>query len=181
MAVYSTQRFLSLVLLTALVPGGIVYSAWASTAHYYPFCDNITSGGLLVPTSVENLTRASSTIVMGEIVSVGPSWQASSGEVFTHITANVSEYLKNNQSSTSLRFEVSGGSIGCYSVRAEDEPGFSVHERVLIFLLFDQAGRLRVTGGTQGKYVISDGTAYWGDPSNSVSLENLIATIKQYV
>ena len=67
-----------------------------------PFCFAITAHGLLVQMTVAELTRESNTILIGTVAQVGPSWQTTSGWVFTDVTVNASEYLKNPMSQATV-------------------------------------------------------------------------------
>lgn len=181
---YSSKRFFTLASLALLVPSGILYGAWASVTHNFPYCGDRSTSFSYLQMSVENLTRNSEIISIGTVERVGSSWEAPNSEVFTDITMRVTEYLKNNQSSgaeTQLQFQVAGGTIGCYSYIVSGEPGFSDGEHALLFLRPEQYGTLRLTGGSQGKYVITGNTAYWGDPRNALALDDLKAQIKQYL
>lgn len=174
-----------LLSMSILAPVGIIYgSQWMDSAHIWPFCNDITSSPSYAPMSLENLTRYSQVVVIGTISGVGPAWQAPNTDVFTDITIATSSYLKYSRpgvNGTDLRFQAAGGTIGCYSYTHSGEPRFNRGEQVLLFLQSAPYETLRVTGGPQGKYVITGDTAYWGDPGNAVSLEILLAEIRQFL
>jgi hypothetical protein len=76
-----------------------------------------------------------------------------------------------------VSFVALGGAIGCYSDSVGAEPSFKPGEQVLLFLVAGFDG-LRVTNGFQGKYTISDGTAY-SEYSGQVPLTQLRDEIAQ--
>jgi hypothetical protein len=91
---------------------------------------------------------------------------------------NSSEVLKGGQwPRTQVSLVVSGGSIGCYSDSVGGEASFTKGELVLVFLIAGPES-VRVTNGIQGKYTISDGTAY-SQYSGPVSLQDLRNEIAQ--
>ena len=150
-----------------------------------PFCFAITAHGLLVQMTVAELTRESNTILIGTVAQVGPSWQTISGWVFTSVTVNASEYLKNPMSQATVQLRIEGGSTICGGLIVEDQPSFVKGPRVLLFLRTTSYNspdsHLAVVGGPQGKYTIENGRAWWGDPSNAVPLDDLIAEINRNI
>ncbi len=146
------------------------------------FCFSLTAHGLLQQMTVADLTRMSDTILMGTVARVGPSWQTTSGWVFTSVTVNASKYLKNPMSQVTVQLRIQGGSTTCGGLIVEDQPSF-VKGTSSSVLGDDQLQESRQLSccrwWSQGKYTVENGSAWWGDPSNAVPLDDLIAEINR--
>ena len=160
---------------------GTAWAAWAASTHNWPFCSDLIGSYLWVayPT-VENLTLASELIVIGSVEEVGPSFE-SQNTLFTRIVLNASQTLKNIQSSSLLEFRTIGGKVGCYTSVTNDA-SFAKGDKVLLFLdlITSSDTYLRVLGGPQGEYQITNGTAY-NFRHEPVPLNDLISEIRTYV
>ena len=172
------RGFLPLVIIIAVFVSAIAWTTWARANHVFPFCAMAIWDTSWTPRSVGNLTKSSDIILIGSIAQVGPSWQPEVGPIITRITVNSSEVLKGGQwPRTQVSLVAAGGNIGCYSDSVGGEATFTKGEQVLVFLIAGLDG-LRVTNGIQGKYTISDGTAY-SQYSGQVSLQDLRNEIAQ--
>lgn len=108
--------------------------------------------------SVEELTDASDSIVVGEVVSVEA--QLSKGYVVTTIFVAVEDVWK-GEVIDMLRIRQRGGRVGNLATAVPGMPDFAVGERALLFLESRRSGRFVVTGLAQGKFAIvsaPDGT-----------------------
>ncbi len=181
LAKFVRRPLIILVALTLVV--SVSAMGYVVVTQRNPFCFALTAHGLLQQMSVADLTKASDTILMGTVAQVGPSWQTTSGWVFTSVTVNTSEYLKNPMSQVTVELRIQGGSTTCGGLIVEDQPSFVKGALVLLFLGMTSYNSpdsyLAVVGGPQGKYTIENGSAWWGDPSNAVPLDDLIAEINR--
>jgi len=172
-----------LVALTVVVSVSAI--GYVVVTQRNPFCFAITAHGLLQQMTVGDLTKASDTILIGTVTQVGPSWQTISGWVFTSVTVNTSRYLKSPMSLVTVQLRIEGGSTTCGGLIVEDQPSFVKGPLVLLFLRMTNYNShdsyLAVVGGPQGKYTIENGSAWWGDPSNAVPLDDLIAEINRNI
>ncbi len=106
--------------------------------------------------SVENLTRESDVIAIGDIKEVESSWNLWRTMINTHSTLSVEKYIKGGEGAETLTIVTEGGTVGESSVWVEDVPVFMKNETVLVFL--KRAGNdFSVVGWIQGKYIVENG------------------------
>ncbi|MCX9025435.1 MAG: hypothetical protein OIN85_04990 [Candidatus Methanoperedens sp.] len=106
--------------------------------------------------SVENLTRESDVIAIGDIKEVESSWNLWRTMINTHSTLSVEKYIKGGEGAETLTIVTEGGTVGESGVWVEDVPVFTKNETVLVFL--KRAGsEFSVVGWIQGKYIVENG------------------------
>ena len=129
---------------------------------------------------MENLTKASDVIVTGSVQTVGPSFE-SQNTLFTRIVLNVSQSLKDAHSASFLEFRTLGGTVGCYTSVTNDV-SFARGNDVLLFLslVTSPDTYLRVLGGFQGAFYITNGTAY-NPRQGDIPLNDLVTEIRSYL
>lgn len=165
-------------MVATVLVSAAAWATWASANHLFPFCAKAIWDTSWAPRSVANLTKSSDIILIGNAVQVGPSWQPEVGPILTRVTLNSSEVLKGGQwPRNQVLLIAGGGTIGCYSDTVGGEASFTKGEQVLVFLVAGADG-LRVTNGIQGKYTITDDTAY-SEYAGNASLQELRTEIAQ--
>jgi hypothetical protein len=150
----------------------------------------------------EDLSNNSDYVFMGAVKEVLPSkWNSIDGKkpnvdvevgpynlIYTDVIISVDENLKNSLSSKEVRVRVEGGTVGNDIFTAEDEPSFKVGEKVLLYLNKDTSPgtkdvgpeHFKITGFRQGKFTLNDdGKAIRGAGENTITLNELLSTIKQ--
>ncbi len=103
--------------------------------------------------TVEDLARQADVIAIGKVTATRSGWDQSHNRIITSVTVNVGEYLKgkegNDLTITTLGGEVNG--VGeWYSHMAR----FKAEEEVVVFANRDREGKLRISGGEEGKMKI---------------------------
>jgi hypothetical protein len=88
---------------------------------------------IVIPADLGQLARDAQAIVRGRIVAVDGRWTGDRRTIETIVTLEVESYLKGNFGPT-LTFRVPGGDLGRYRSIVVGAPGFSVAERVVLFL-----------------------------------------------
>lgn len=131
--------------------------------------------GIMIPISVEELTKTSDSIVIGRVISIGTI--LSTEIPVRYVTIRVERYLKNDLGLDTLEVSVQGGSINNMTVWVEDQPSFEMDERVLLFLS-KRGGVFYVNGLYQGKYRLENGQAINHDTSRNTSERELLLKIQ---
>jgi hypothetical protein len=115
-----------------------------------------TVSASLTEISVENLTRESDTIAIGNITGVESRWNQGRTMIYTYSTLSIEKYVKGGEGDEKRTIITEGGTVGESSVWVEDVPVFTKNETVLVFL--KRAGReFSVVGWAQGKYIVENG------------------------
>jgi hypothetical protein len=112
---------------------------------------------LVVPVSVEELTRRSDTVVRGRIERVRARWSADGKRIFTHAEVAPSSVWRGSAPAR-LTVVSPGGVVGDIGQSVGGAPAFSEGEEVVLFL-GKAGGSFRVRGMGQGKFKVSDGQA----------------------
>ena len=120
---------------------------------------------IMIGLSTEQLTKASQTIITGQVVDVKSQWNDTGDEIVTRADVAVKEIIRggfNNEKHLIVEYE--GGEIGDIGLRVSDSPTLIKGENVVLFLeLFKKikTGLLcKIVGRAQGKYSIGkDGIA----------------------
>lgn len=106
---------------------------------------------VLVPASLEELTRDALTIARGRIVAVDARRADDRQAIETMVTLEVETYLKGSLGPT-LQFVVPGGVVGRYRAITIGAPGFTVGERVIVFLGGRAPALPHILGFNQGVF-----------------------------
>ena len=88
---------------------------------------------VLVPASLEELTRDARVIARGQVVAVEGRWTDDRRTIETLVTLEAESYMK-GQMGTIVQFRVPGGTLGRYRNIVIGAPQFSVGQRVVVFL-----------------------------------------------
>lgn len=98
------------------------------------------------------LTLGSSDIVIGQVESVAPRWNAARTRIVTDVTIQVSRSLKGGRQRIVLT--QLGGEIDGVRTTVPGCPTFRAGEEALLFVWRDARGRAQVNGLAQGKFDI---------------------------
>ncbi|MGQ9572859.1 MAG: matrixin family metalloprotease [Chloroflexota bacterium] len=139
-------------------------SSWGATgqqcAPYATQGTSHTGGGLAVvlPATVDQLTDASSHVVVGRVKGFQSCLDRASGSITTQVVLACTQFLKASGSpgptAAEVTIEVLGGEVGDIGMRAGTSPEFAVGEQAVLFLR-DSGGVLRLTAGRQSKFPVT--------------------------
>jgi hypothetical protein len=109
---------------------------------------------VLVPASLEELTRDARVIARGQVVAVEGRWTDDRRTIETLVTLEAENYLK-GQLGTIVQFRVPGGTLGRYRNIVIGAPQFSVGQRVVVFLGANGPQVPFILGLNQGVYRVN--------------------------
>lgn len=113
--------------------------------------------GIVLQTSVTDMTRLSSLVVRGEVLSSGAE-KADTSRIQTRVRLRVAERLKGSLEGDTVDIVLPGGSLGELATRVPGTPRFTVGEEVVVFLEKRPHGFV-VCGQEQGRFDIRRDTA----------------------
>jgi hypothetical protein len=130
-----------------------------------------TARALVVPFDLQQLTDASQTIIVAQVVSAMPHWTTGAEPtIVTEVRLRVGQVLKGG-AGASLRLRVPGGRVGTAAVLVSDAPQLFAGQTYLLFL--DAGGN--VVDGRVGAPQVSDGQV----PAVGDSLAGVAARVAQ--
>lgn len=116
-------------------------------------------GTLVVPQSIEELTRTSDAVVRGTVTKLEARWSPDHHLIYTFVTLRVEAAIK-GVAIGEIVVQRPGGSVDGVGQRVHGNPEFKNGERVVLFLVHlpVQVPMFRVQGMSQGKLTLqSDG------------------------
>ena len=116
----------------------LLTTAWASDLPQFSF---------------NELTDSSELVVTGQITRTWADWDSSHKYIWTHYELSVATAQKGNAGST-VDIAEPGGTADGITMSIAGGTGYSVGDKVLVFLSRMPNGYLRTAGFGQGKYVI---------------------------
>jgi hypothetical protein len=127
--------------------------------------------GLAMATSgsqqtLDGLTKASSEVVRGKVVSRESRWNDDHTLIVTDVVLQVTETFK-GQHGTRVTLEVLGGQVEDLALEVVGGPSFKVGEDVLVFAARGPDQRLRIPGLAQAKFTVesdADGKVWIRNP-----------------
>ncbi len=122
------------------------------------------SRGLMIKIPYEQLWDEADTVAFGNVTGI-TTHPGDRGLIYRVVAIDVERYYKNPVNATTLYVRVEGGTIGDRGVWVEDQPEFTVGERLLVFLALTDQTHLeqplyRVYGLIQGKFTVNGDRAY---------------------
>lgn len=111
---------------------------------------------ILVPASVDELTRDAGAIVRGRVVAVDARFTPDRRAIETLVTVDAEETLKGSLG-PSVQFLVPGGTLGRYRSVLVGAPGFSPGQRVVVFLGWTGPSYPYLLGLSQGVVRVEPG------------------------
>ena len=148
---------------------------------------------IMVGMSTEELTRASETVIRGEVENVETQWSKDGKTIFTSVTISKTDVIKGRNIQKRIIVEYEGGEIGEIGYRVSDVEPLRKGEKVILFLKLGKSKKdgivFNIVGKGQGKYTIgNDGIARKGGFSiisgeevidNNIPVEVLVNKIKK--
>ncbi len=105
--------------------------------------------------SLEELTRSSSSVLLGKTISQRSFWNDSGTKIFTEVTIQVQDRIKGEADAETV-ITIPGGRVGNTLYEVSDMPVFVDNEETLVFLWESSSGKQIVSGGVQGKMIVVD-------------------------
>jgi hypothetical protein len=106
---------------------------------------------LMMPISQTELTRRSDVIVTGTVAALKSYWNPDHSLIYTDVTLEPEEFAK-GRADRGVVVRTLGGEVGEMRLIVEDQPAFSLGERVTVNLVRAQDGAVfEVLGGYQGR------------------------------
>ncbi len=115
-------------------------------------CAPTAHGTQVVHLDTRALTLGSSDIVIGQVETVTPRWNAARTRIVTDVTLAVSQSLKGE--TRRIVLTQLGGTVGDVRMTVPGCPVFTPGEEALLFVWRDRQGRAQVNGLAQGKFEI---------------------------
>ncbi len=138
-----------------------------------------TTSGLMLKLTLDDLVSGASYIIVGKVTRMSSQWNADRTRIYTSVTLSIEEQIKGDWNKNEITITVPGGKVGETVELVEDTAGFSVNERVLVFLTKED-NTFSVFGGFQGKFVVGDDGRIAGrDLSLSEFIEQIRLKITQ--
>lgn len=123
--------------------------------------------------TLDGLTKASSEVVRGRVVSKESRWNEDRTLIVTDVVLQVTEAFKGRDASQ-VTLEVFGGRVDDLVLEVVGGPNFKLGEDVLVFARRGADGRLRLPGLWQAKFTVeadADGKSWI---RNQVSVERFL-------
>lgn len=127
-------------------------------------------GTLLVPLTIEDLTRKSDVVVRGTVLAQDARWSPDRHLIYTFVRVRVDETLK-GAADAEVMVQRPGGTLGDITQRVHGAPEFADGEQVVLFLARLPSrtpmyvvegmaqGKLKVEGAAQDALVVQDARA----------------------
>jgi hypothetical protein len=130
---------------------------------------------------LKQLSTNADIIVTGKVSGNKSSWNNNKTRIFTEATLNVDEYLKGNNSGSSVVITYPGGEVNGVGELYTHMPKFEDNENVLVFLKKDEKG-YKVFDGEEGKIkIITDSKTGEAITSSNIRITHLKAQIRNYL
>lgn len=131
--------------------------------------------------ALQRLTENADVIVTGNVSGQVSNWNANKSKIFTEATLKVDEYLKGNNSGSSIVITYPGGEVGGVGELYTHMPRFANNEDVIVFLKKDEKG-YKVFEGEDGKItIIKDAKTGEKMTTSNIQLKEMKTQIKKYL
>lgn len=101
--------------------------------------------------TTDELTQQADLIVVGKVAGLKAGWNTDRSRIFTTVTLAVDQTLKGDAGGGPVTILVPGGEVDGVGEAYSHTPQFKKDEEVVVFAKKDKQGRLRTTGGDNGK------------------------------
>ena len=115
-----------------------------------------SSATTLVRLSFSKMVAGSERVLVGTVVALEPTRDASGVFIHTNVRIAVERQLR-GQGPGEILVRTPGGQLDGQAVVAHGAPSFTIGEKVLVFLTRWEDGALKVTGYVQGKSTVTTG------------------------
>jgi len=115
---------------------------------------------IMIGLSTEQLTKASETVIIGQVADVASQWNQDGSSIVTRATVGVAEVIKGDLNKDEVIVEYEGGEVGEIGLKVSDSPSLIKGENVILFLESKKETRggliQKIVGKAQGKYSIGE-------------------------
>jgi len=115
---------------------------------------------IMIGLSTEQLTKASQTVIMGQVEDVNSQWNEAGDRIVTRATVAVEEIIRGDLNEGQVVVEYEGGEVGEIGLKVSDSPSLKKGENVILFLEPNEETRggliRKIVGKAQGKYSIGE-------------------------
>jgi hypothetical protein len=138
----------------------VMKTSFAFTFFFFIVFSFLTSSSyaIMKELSTEELTKASDTVIVGEVESVEAQWSNDGESIFTSASVTVDKTMKGMHVPANIIVEYEGGEVGDVGLKISDQPTLMKGERVILFLKPGKSKKdgvvHNIVGESQGKYVI---------------------------
>ena len=142
------------------------------------------SGAVTPPraVSIDRLAEQSDIVAVGRVERMESEWNADKSRIQTRVTLAVEQTIKGETPDASMTVLVAGGEIDGIGELYTHTVQFQKNEDVLVFASKDTKGNLRVTSGTDGKFLLEkDAKSGIKRVPNLGTVEELSARIKNTI
>jgi len=134
----------------------------------------LSVAAVTIPQSIESMTKESSDVVRGVVMSQQSQWDANHQYIFTTVKVQVAEAIKGTLAvERQIEIFTLGGTVTDTTLTVEHAAEFADGQEVILFLGRGD-NRYEVTAWEQGKVTIENGTAV----EKRMPLDSLINQIK---
>lgn len=148
---------------------------------------NLLSAHEAIPVTTQELTQRSEKIVVATVVNQFSAWDEYGREIYTYITLKVETTIKSTQPDSLITLRQLGGKVGNVESQVMGLPGFSIGERVLVFLgPFRNSRFYGLIDWNAGKYSIQTEkvarpTLQGTGPGHGNTLEKFVKELRSYL
>jgi hypothetical protein len=134
-------------------------------------------------TDIKNMSEKADIIITGKVIQQKSSWNEDKSRIYTNATIQIEEYLKGNNSESSVVVRYLGGEVGDVGELYSHMPKFEDKEEVLVFLTKDeQNSNYKVFNGADGKInIVEDQKTGEKITASNVKINSFKAQIKSYI
>ena len=131
---------------------------------------------------IKNLTKGADIILTGKVTQQTSSWNKDKTRIYTKATIQVNEYIKGNNTQSTVTVNYLGGEVGEIGEMYSHMPSFEDNEEVLVFLKKDEKNTdYKVFSGEEGKIsVINDPQTGEKVTTSNVRVSSLKVQIKNF-
>jgi len=130
---------LKILLLVLLLLSGFHFSSFAQFSS----------------SEIKNLTNGADIILTGKVTQQTSSWNENKTRIYTKATIQVNEYIKGNNTQSTVTVNYLGGEVGEIGEMYSHMPSFEDNEEVLVFLKKDEKNTdYKVFSGEEGKITL---------------------------
>ena len=150
----------------------------AILVFFFPALESTVLFGQSRILGTNDLANQSDVVAVGRVAAIRAEWNADKSRILTRVTLSVSEFLKGGDEQA-ISILTPGGEIGEVGELYFGAPRFAQDEEVVVFVKRGPNRAYTVTGGAQGKAVItSDVTSGAKMVGPEMKLEQLVASVK---
>lgn len=165
---FLSKKILSII-VSVVVVGGLALFA-QNTLEHNSSTKSIEVSSSINKYTLDELTEQSKYIVVGKVESITPTQPITYDDlsitlVYTDVLINVERDLSGKLKDKQISIRTIGGESENLKVKADEEPQFSIGEKVLLFVSDKESNQILgdhyyVAGALQGKYKLANGKAY---------------------